>query len=140
MKKIFFDASVIFSALYSQKGGSFRLVSLAKDKKLIAITSQTVIQELKDNLNKLKMNADRLDNFIVQNNFFVREEISEKEIGRFVGLIEVKDVHVVVGAISTDCSCLVTLDKKHLDNLNAKKTIKHLKILSPKRLLKLLAH
>ncbi len=138
MRKVFFDASVIFSGLYSETGGSYRLVSLAKEKKLIAITSQTVIEELKDNLNKLKMAADRVDDFIVENNFFVREEITEKEIKPLTGLVNIKDAHVVAGALSTNCSYLVTLDKKHLDNPTVAKKIKNLKILSPKKLLKIL--
>lgn len=135
MKKIYLDASVIFSAIYSKTGGSRRLLELVKQKKFIGITSQSVINELKDNLHKLKMGISQIDNFIGQYNLFVREEIKEEEITPYKNITDVKDAHVVAGAIITTCQYLVTLDKKHLDNPKVQKKLKNLQILSPKKLL-----
>lgn len=134
--KVFFDASVLFSAIYSSKGASFQLVSLVKKNKIIGITTQTVINELKNNLPKLKDETSKnIDQFIVENNFIVRQTIIISEIKPYLSIVEANDAHVVAGAILTSCHYLVTLDKKHLNNQKIKEKIKKVTILSPKELL-----
>jgi len=135
MIKIFLDASMIFSAMKSQSGGSFRIVGLAREKKIIALTTETVINELKANTYKLKSNATSVDSFIAKNKIMVCEEVGQNEIEPFENLIETKDAHVVVGALSTECNYLITLDKKHLDNPQTKKNFKKLRIVSPREFL-----
>ena len=138
MKKVFLDASVIFSAIYSEKGGSRRIISLIKSNHLVGITSQTVIQELKGNLQKLKTESSQVDIFIAEYRLLVREEITQEELRSFEGLVDIKDVHVVAAAILTNCQYLITLDKKHLDNLKTQKKISRVQILSPKAFIKII--
>jgi putative PIN family toxin of toxin-antitoxin system len=138
MIKVFFDTSVIFSALYSKKGASYRLVTLSKNKKIMAISTLTVIQELKDNLNKLNLETSAIDKFVFENDFLVREEITEQETQPYINIVHEKDAHVVAGAFLTGCQYLLTLDKKHLDNPEVRKKIKNLTILSPKKLLEMI--
>jgi len=136
MIKVFFDASVIFSALYSNQGGSYRLASLVAKGKIIGVTTQTVIEELEDNLKKFKKTTKaELYQFISEHNFIVREKISESEIKPFLDVVDEKDAHVVAGAMLTGCDYLVTLDKKHLDNSSVKAKISKIKIASPRQLL-----
>ncbi len=132
------DASVIFSAIYSEKGGSRRIISLIKSNHLVGITSQTVIQELKGNLQKLKTESSQVDIFIAEYRLLVREEITQEELRSFEGLVDIKDVHVVAAAILTNCQYLITLDKKHLDNLKTQKKISRVQILSPKAFIKII--
>ena len=135
-KTVFFDASVLFSALYSSLGGSSTLVKQVKKGSIRGITSQTVIDELRENVSKLKhINQGMIDRFIVDNNFIVRDCISSEEIHPWIGKVEEKDIHVVVGALSTDCAYLVTLDKKHLNNKKIQHLCKGIQIGSPKELL-----
>jgi putative PIN family toxin of toxin-antitoxin system len=136
MIKVFFDASVIFSALYSNQGGSNKLAQLVRQKKIVGITSQTVIEELQENLGKIdKLDFRKFHQFILDFGFIVRERIAQPEIKPFLGLVDSRDAHVVAGAVLTGCDYLVTLDKKHLDNPTIKTKISQVKIVSPKELL-----
>jgi len=136
MIKVFFDASVIFSAIYSTKGGSHKLTSLIKQSKIIGITSQTVVKELEDNLKKIgDYNKRKLHQFIIESGILVREEIKRDEITPFFNKVEEKDAHVVAGAINSHCQYLVTLDKRHLNNKKIKENFPKIKIVSPKDIL-----
>lgn len=137
MFKVFFDASVIFSACQSPNGGSRMLIELVKSGHIIGITSQTVVEEVERNADKFSVSLS-VGNFIKSNNFFVRNKISLEEIKPYQDLIEKKDAHVVAGAVLTACDFLVTLDKKHLDNLKVKSFISQTKIVSPKEFLSIL--
>lgn len=135
-KSVFFDASVLFSALYSSKGGSFVLVEYVRKGVVRGITSQTVIEELWENASKFKdIDQNAIDQFILTNRFIVCDSISAEEILPWTGEIEEKDIHVVVGALSTQCPYLVTLDKKHLHNKKIQELCKDIQIVSPKELL-----
>ncbi len=134
MIKVFFDASVLFSAIYSSTGASAKLAELTKKKAIVGFTSQTVIEELKQNVKKLPGNKRKIDHFIIQNNFIVREKILDSETKSF-DFVERKDAHVVAGASLTKSNYLVTLDKKHLNNPKLKRKIKKFKIISPKEML-----
>lgn len=137
--KVFFDTSVLFSAIYSPSGGSAKLVSLTQIGVIIGITTQTVIEELEENLFKLKeINPGILYDFLKANNILVRKSVTISEIDLYHGMIERKDAHVVAGAILTKCDYLVTFDKKHINNKKVKTKIKEVKILSPKELLSIL--
>jgi len=139
MYKVFFDTSVLFSAFYSSSGASAKLVSLVKSKYILGITTQTVIEELEENVHKIK-NIDKKDiqQLIVKNNLLVRDAITLSEIKSYADIVDKKDTHVLAGAILTECDYLVTLDKKHLDNPKVKSKIKRTKIISPKELLQII--
>lgn len=134
--QVFFDASVIFSAIYSTKGGSAKVAALVKAGKIIGITTQTVIEEVTENVYKMKnIRKDSIEKFIVQNNFYVREAITIEEIKPYAKIVEQKDAHVLAGAYLTRSDYLVTLDKKHLDNISVQSKLSSLRITSPKNFL-----
>lgn len=135
MIKVFFDASVIFSAIYSSKGGSRKLADLVRLNDITGITTQTVIEELENNISKFKEAEIKPNQFIKDNNFIVREKIKESEAKPFLEIVDVKDAHILAGAILTGCDYLVTLDKKHLNYPSVKAKISKIKIVSPKELL-----
>lgn len=140
MTKVFFDASVLFSAIYSEKGGSAKIISLVKAGYLIGITTQNILTELKENITKFKHHDSKsIGRFILDNNILVSEMVSSAEIEAYGNIIENKDAHVLAGAIVTGCDYLVTLDKKHINNQGVKSKIMKVKILSPKDLLIILA-
>ena len=134
MITVFFDASVLFSGLYSSTGSSRALLELVKGKIIYGLTSKTVIDELEDNIQKFdhRINIDLLIN---EYGILIREKISNDGIKPYTSIIEEKDCHVVAGAILTGSQYLVTLDKKHLDNQIIKEKINDVKIISPRDLL-----
>jgi putative PIN family toxin of toxin-antitoxin system len=122
MKKVFFDTSVILSAIHSDKGFSFKLVSLVKKSKIVGVISETIIEEAERNLTKILKNkkAD-IKNYIAENNLLVLEQIKEEDIEPYLKSVEQKDAHVLFAAIFAKCHFLATLDKKHIDNEQIKK-------------------
>lgn len=135
MIKVFFDASVIFSAIYSKSGGSSKLALLTQKKKILGITSETVLKEVEGNAHKFGPAANDLTTFITENNFIVREKIASDELKPFISIVVEKDAHVLAGAVSTRADYLVTLDKKHINNESVKRKINKPQIVSPKELL-----
>ena len=133
--KVFFDASVIIAALLSPSGGSAKIIELGKAGSLHLVTSQTVIGEVINNSTKIKKSEKQINNFISQNNILVREQIRTSEIEPFFNIVESKDAHILAGAISTKCTHLATLDKRHLLKPQVKKFLRPIKTGTPKEIL-----
>lgn len=135
MIKVFLDASVIIAALLSPGGGSAKIVEFGNAGIVHAITSQTVLDEIADNLNKIKRSERQLNSFISNNSILVRERITLSEIQPFLDTVEPKDAHVLAGAFSTKCACIATLDKKHLLQPQVRRYLKPIKIQTPGEIL-----
>lgn len=136
MPKVFFDTSVLFSAIYSQTGGSYQVCQLVKNEKLKGFTTQTVIKELQDNISKFSPKTKITpEKFILENKFVVRSEITEREIRPYIKIVVDKDAHVLAGTTLCKCDYLLTLDKKHLNNENVKEKFTEAIITSPKEFL-----
>ncbi|OIN88984.1 hypothetical protein AUJ40_02750 [Candidatus Berkelbacteria bacterium CG1_02_42_45] len=132
MPKVFFDASVLFSAIYSKTGGSYRVCQLVKQEKIKGFTTQTVVGELQANVSKFKRKTkESPGDFITDCKFIVRSEISEREIKPYQNIVAAKDAHILAGAKLCHCDYLLTLDKKHLNNSKVKSKIVDLVITSP---------
>lgn len=135
--RVFFDASIIISALLSPTGGSSLLFQYIKKELIIGITSQTAIEETleEDKPKKIKKSKKEIEQFIAQSGLIVCESITIQEIAPYKDLIYVEDAHLIAGANLTKCSHLVTLDKKHLLKKDIQQRFLPLKIVSPKELL-----
>lgn len=135
MIKVYFDASVIITALLSPTGGSAKLLEFVKLGVVTGVSSQTVIDEVEEHSLKIRKSHKEIRKFIQENSIIVRERINELELEPFKNLIEEEDIHVAVGARLTKCDYLVTLDKKHLLKEEVKEILKPLKVVSPKEIL-----
>lgn len=136
MIKVFFDASVIIAAIISLKGASFELLKYASKKKIIAITSKTVINEVLANLHKIEGFGEKdLNTFIVKNKIIVRKTISRNEAEPFIDIVSKKDAHVLAAAALTDSNYLVSLDQKHIVNNATRKKVEDMQITLSKELL-----
>lgn len=138
MIKVFFDSSVLFSAISSDKGAAYRLAYLTKMRKIMGIATLNVFLEVERNKQKLRESVN-IQEFFEESLIIIREKITEAEIKEFERFIEEKDAHVLAGAILSGCDYLVTLDKKHINNSRVKKKNKRVKIISPGDLVKLIA-
>lgn len=136
MIKVFLDASVIIAALLSPKGGSAKICQTAQEKKILAISSKTVVNEVLANLHKMRrIGQKNVEDFILQKGIIIRQRVTKNEIIPFQGIVEEKDAHVLAGAILTRCDYLVTLDKKHFLKEEVKKKVKNMKLIAPKELI-----
>lgn len=133
MVKVYFDASVIVSALISSTGGSAKLLGMVKERIITGITSQTVIDEVLEHTEKIKLSPRTIQTYITNSAILVRKKITQKDIDPYKNIVDAEDAHVLAGAHMTNCKYLVTLDKKHLLILQGK--IKRIKIVNPKKLL-----
>lgn len=136
MLKVFFDSSVLFSAIYSQTGGSHRICQFVKNEKIKGFTTQTVIKELQDNISKFSQKTKITpENFVLEHKFIVRSEIGEREIKPFMKIVVDKDAHILAGATLCKCNYLITLDKKHINKKSVKNNFSETIIASPKEFL-----
>lgn len=135
--RIFFDASVIIAALLSPTGGSSLLFRYIKLRKIVGITSQTVIEEIleEDKPEKIRKSKEEIEQFIAQSGLIVTETITIDDILPFKDQVDVEDAHLIAGAKLTKCSYLVTLDKKHLLKKNIQERFLPFRLASPKELL-----
>ena len=136
MTKIFLDASVIIAAMLSPKGGSAKVIKLGQSGDWIQITSQTVIDEVKDHTEKIGKSATEIDQFIKEHSVIVRQRMTKSEIKPFIELVDESDAHLIAGSKLTEADFLVTLYKKHLLKEDIKKRFKPLNIVSPEDLLR----
>lgn len=135
--RVYFDASIIITAIISSTGGSAQLFKLIKLGLIKGITSHTVVQEVleEDKPKKIKKSRQEIEEFIAQSKLIVRKMVTVNEITPYRDLVDVKDAHIIAGANLTKCEYLVTLDKKHLLRSYIKEKFLPLLIVSPKKLL-----
>lgn len=138
--KIFFDTSVILAGLKSPTGGSGYLLQLSEKKKVKAILSELVLEEVKRNI-KLKFAEDEFLRFVR----WLREAkplivrfTNESEIKTYENITARKDAPVLAGANIAKVKFLVTLDKKHLLKLNQEDHNLPFQIVTPGELINLL--
>ncbi|OGE71611.1 putative toxin-antitoxin system toxin component, PIN family [Candidatus Daviesbacteria bacterium RIFOXYD1_FULL_41_10] len=134
--RIYLDASVIIAALLSSKGGSAKIIELARLGYFVAVTSQTVIEEIEEHSLKIKKNKLEIRKYIAYSGIVVRERILISDIEE-IKKVDVSDAHLIAGARLTECSFLISLDKKHLLKKEIKDYFKPLKIITPGELLKM---
>ena len=138
--RVFFDASIIIAAFLSPHGGSALLLRFIKHGDITGITSQTVVAEVleEDKPIKLKRPRAEIERFIAESGLLVREAVTPAEIAPYQGLIDAEDAHLVAGATLTNCSHLVSLDKRHVLRDDVRQRFLPLRIVSPKELLEVL--
>ncbi len=137
--KAFFDASIIIAAILSPIGGSAKLFGFAINKSIVAITSQTVIDEVIDHAQKIHKTPEEIFLFIKMSGMLVLERVTQRETEKISGIVDSDDAHLLVGARGAKCHYLLTLDKKHLLRADVKKLVAPLCVVNPKDLLGILA-
>lgn len=132
MIKVFIDASVLITGLNSPQGGSAVILELIKKRKIKGFVSSLIIKEACRNFAKKfpKINQSEWIKFIAKSNLEKIEIKNENDIRRFQSLTVEKDIHVLAGAFLSSANYLISLDKKHLLNINNKNL--PFKIYSPK--------
>lgn len=129
MKKVFLDANVIFSAAYSDTGGSAYIFQLAKKGKLGLYSSRLAVKETERNLRE-KADAQRVLNFYdLLNEVYIKliDVNRAKAKEKFSDLVGEKDSSILASAIASEADFFLTLDKKHFLKekvLNANLSIK----------------
>lgn len=132
---IFLDSSVLIAGLYSDKGGSAKILKSIKKKKLTGFISPPIIEETKRNIRKklsLKL-LPKLEKLIKV--VEVQEDFQPKDIVKYRYLVDIKDLHVLIFAKSSRADFLITLDKKHFKTEKIQNANLPFKIMTPKEFL-----
>lgn len=127
---LFLDSSVLFSAVYSPTGGSSKLFTL-KNVKLFV--SRVVLHEVEKNV-RLKLEDYHLDRFfmLASNVTILQNEINNKLINKAKKYIVDKDSVILAEFKKSDCSYLLTLDRRDFLQEKVIDYVKPKKILTPK--------
>lgn len=134
-KKVLFNASVVLSGINSPKGGSSKVLSWARKKKISGRISEIILDEILRHAKKINLTKKEVLKYCL-NTF---SEISPAPKGNTVKryqkiVVDEGDAHILASCENEKAGYLVTLDKKHLLVLKGK--IRGLKILSPGEFIK----
>lgn len=129
---VLFNASVVLAGLKSPFGGSAKLLSWCKNRKIRGLISEIILDEIVRNTPKIglsrKVTAD------LGSLFDIKIAPQKEEIEFFRGIVtDFGDAHVLASCKEENAEFLVTLDKKHL--LVLKNKVKIFKIVSPGELI-----
>ncbi|OGK08588.1 hypothetical protein A2767_00645 [Candidatus Roizmanbacteria bacterium RIFCSPHIGHO2_01_FULL_35_10] len=136
MKKVFFDSSVLFSAVNSPTGGSAKLFTLTNIKKIV---SKVVLTEVERNVRNKLLNY-HLDRFflLVEKLEIVDLPIDKGLVKKTEEIIVKKDAVILMQAKKAKPDFLVTLDKKHFLQEKVINFMQPAKVLTPKDLLQII--
>ena len=134
--KVFLDANVFFAAAGSPTGGSAFVLELAKQKKIRVVTVAYALVEAERNIQQ-KLGEKALDRYH-QNLLEVGPEVQNIDnvpmnvAKTLEQLLPLKDVPILLGAMLSDASFLLTLDRKDfLDNKKLEESKLSFKIVTP---------
>lgn len=136
--KVFFDSSVIIAGLKSASGGSRVTLVLAEKRKITPIVSPLVLKEVKRNVGR-KFGKKELLKFASWLSKARPQIVSLffREIAPYRRFVSAKDAHVLAGAVKAKVQFLLTLDRRHLLQLENESTLPF-KVITPGELIRLL--
>ena len=130
---IFLDASVILSGLASPTGGSGKVLDAGKLRRFTLLTSQLVLEEVTNHLQKLDIKPDQLETLFSGKAVHLIASPSEEMIKKFrKSTPDPHDAHVLAGAGLSGAKILLSLDKQHILIPRVRNTLKPMLVLSPK--------
>jgi predicted nucleic acid-binding protein len=135
MLKLFLDANVLFTAAYSENGGSAYVFQLAKRKLINIVSSKYAFIEAERNL-IAKGSKDVMIRFYTNvallGDLYEDEDIELEINSEMQNLINVKDLPILLSAIKNKSDYLLTLDRKHFFTKQIIDFIKPIILCTPK--------
>lgn len=136
--KVFLDASMLFSAAYSQTGASREIIRLGIQGEIQLLISDLVCKEAYVNLqNKAPEAVQKLSEFLRHVPFEVVKP-SKEEVLAAMKYTEFKDAPVVAAAKHAGVDYLISLDRAHLVGITAVEEGSGISILLPGEFLEIL--
>jgi predicted nucleic acid-binding protein len=114
MRRLFFDSSVLFSAIYSTRGHARDLLNMAIRGQVTLVVSQLVLDETRRNLAEEETSLASLFDFFITRVAFDRVEPTRREVNAAAKHVAEKDRAIVAAARKAKPDLFVTVDKKHL--------------------------
>ena len=114
MRRVFVDSSVLFSAVYSDRGFARDLVMLGVRERVRLVISSLVKEETKRNLAGFAPEALPFLEHIFEWAPFEIVDPSKAAVLEAAGLVALKDAPILAAGRAAHVDALVTLDKRHL--------------------------
>lgn len=114
MIRAFVDASVFFSACYSEKGASYAIFRLALQGKVQLVVSEYVLGEVERNLAQKSPEDLELFEVFRDNVPFEVVTPSREDVLKAARYTDLKDAPVVAAAGKAGVDYLASLDRRHL--------------------------
>lgn len=138
MIRWFLDASVLFSAAYSDTGAAHEIIQLGFAGQLELVVSDLVLEEARRNLAaKAPAALPAFETFVVSAPFVVTDP-NYDHVVKMAKFTALKDAPVVAAAMRGRVSCLVSHDVKHLVGNRVLERAADMRILTPGDALQLL--
>jgi predicted nucleic acid-binding protein len=139
---VFIDASVWIAAASSPTGGSSLVLEICTGRHFACLCSQRVLQEAQTNIrDKLPVEAlVRFYRLLAAAEPGIVSPVAPDEEVQYGGIIAEKDAHVVAAAVRGGAAYLVTLDRKHLANVEVRGAGLPIQILLPGEFIHLVLH
>lgn len=114
MRRLFLDASVLFSGCYSTRGHSHNLILMAVRGEYNFVCSRLVIEEARRNLARTSVEYVLFLDFVLENVQIEWVRPTKRQVLAAARHVALKDAPIVAGARRAKVDLLVSLDKKHL--------------------------
>ena len=133
MLRVLLDSSVLFSAIYSNKGHARDLIVLAEQQQISLIISEYIYAEVRKNFQKKASDLVLLLDQFIQIVPIVVVKNPPKKLLKEVSLyVHPKDAPIVATAIDQVADFLVSFDQKDLVQNKVAKTHSGVRIVFPK--------
>ena len=134
--KVFLDTSALIAGVASSRGAARAVLQLAEIGLIEVIVSRQVIVEADRNIEeKLPEMLNEYREFIELLEPVLIDDPRQKDVERFLKVINYDDAPILASAVSSGADFLITWDRKHFIGKNIH-TYSNLKIVTPGEFLK----
>ncbi|MBC8386505.1 MAG: PIN domain-containing protein [Actinobacteria bacterium] len=138
-KKVFLDASIFVAASGSASGGSSLILEVCKGIRFSAATTRRILLEAQRNIRR-KLSSEALIRFykeIAKLNPEIIRPPTKERLSKYDDVIALKDRHVLVSALESKATFLITLDRKHFQTETIRQANLPIIIMTPKEFLEM---
>lgn len=130
--RVFVDSSVLFAAVLSPSGGSFRIFKEANDRDITLFISSYVLDEVREALGEKRPDAlPALRRFFIHFPILFAHNAPKFVLQKYIGILPLEDAPILAAAIRAKATHLLTLDKKHFLNPLGKDDTLPIAIMTP---------
>jgi len=115
--RIFLDSSVIFAAVISSSGGSFRLLTESKTRNLKLYVTRYVIEEVDRALVVKYQEMQSTFQYYLRNlPFLIIKNPSAHLVLKYINIVSQEDAPIIAASLKSRADYLLTFDRKHFLN------------------------
>lgn len=131
---VFLDSSIILSGLASLSGGSRKILDAGEEGKLQLVATPFIIQEVANNMSKLQVDEKDLKTLLATKTIHLISDPPQDVVRKCRRATpDPNDAPIIAGAVFSGATVLVSLDKTHILTQKVRRSLKPIKVFSPKQ-------